>query len=76
MVSVGGLHYNVKVSDGSQPPLTFGLSLSESAGSRSLHRLLDLPACESKQGAQRGVCKVKGDPFSYVGAKPAGARRG
>jgi len=31
---------NVKVSDGSQPPLTFGLSLSESAGSRSLHRLV------------------------------------
>ena len=31
---------NVKVSGGSQPPLTFGLSLSESAGSRSLHRLV------------------------------------
>jgi len=27
-----------KVSDGSQPPMTFDLSLSESAGSRSLHR--------------------------------------
>jgi hypothetical protein len=31
---------NVKVSDGSQPPMTFDLSLSESAGSRSLHRLV------------------------------------
>jgi hypothetical protein len=29
---------NVKVSDGSQPPMTFDLSLSESAGSRSLDR--------------------------------------
>ena len=27
-----------KVSDGSQPPITFDLSLSESAGSRSLDR--------------------------------------
>jgi hypothetical protein len=31
---------NAKVSDGSQPPTTFDLSLSESAGSRSLHRLV------------------------------------
>ncbi len=31
---------NEKVSDGSQPPMTFDLSLSESAGSRSLHRLV------------------------------------
>jgi len=31
---------NEKVSDGSQPPVTFDLSLSESAGSRSLHRLV------------------------------------
>jgi hypothetical protein len=31
---------NAKVSDGSQSPMTFGLSLSESAGSRSLHRLV------------------------------------
>lgn len=31
---------NAKVSDGNQPPLTFDLSLSESAGSRSLHRLV------------------------------------
>ena len=30
---------NAKVSDGSQPPMTFDLSLSESAGSRSLNRL-------------------------------------
>ena len=29
---------NAKVSDGSQPPMTFGLSLSETAGSRSLDR--------------------------------------
>jgi hypothetical protein len=29
-----------KVSDGSQPPMTFDLSLSESAGSRSLDRLV------------------------------------
>jgi hypothetical protein len=28
------------VSDRSQPPMTFDLSLSESAGSRSLHRLV------------------------------------
>ncbi len=33
---------NVKVSDGSQPPLTFDLSPRESAGSRSLHRLVVL----------------------------------
>src|ERR1043165_7069852 len=32
---------NEKVSDGSQPPLVFDLSLSEPAGSRSLHRLVD-----------------------------------
>jgi len=31
---------NAKVSDGSQPPVTFDLSLSESAGSRSLNRLV------------------------------------
>jgi hypothetical protein len=31
---------NGKVSDGSQPPMTFDLSLSESAGSRSLDRLV------------------------------------
>jgi len=31
---------NGKVSDGSQPPMTFDLSLSGSAGSRSLHRLV------------------------------------
>jgi hypothetical protein len=31
---------NAKVSDGCQPPLTFDLCLSESAGSRSLHRLV------------------------------------
>jgi len=32
---------NAKVSDGSQPPMTFDLSLSESAGSRSLDRLVE-----------------------------------
>ena len=31
---------NAKVSDGSQPTVTFHLSLSESAGSRSLHNLV------------------------------------
>ncbi len=31
---------NAKVSDGSQPPMTLNLSLSETAGSRSLHRLV------------------------------------
>ena len=31
---------NAKVSDGSQPPMTWYLSVSESAGSRSLHRLV------------------------------------
>jgi hypothetical protein len=31
---------NAKVSDGSQPPMTFDLSLRESAGSRSLDRLV------------------------------------
>jgi hypothetical protein len=31
---------NVKVSDGSQPPMALNLPLSESAGSRSLHRLV------------------------------------
>jgi hypothetical protein len=31
---------NDKVSDGSQPPVTLDLSLSESAGSRSLDRLV------------------------------------
>jgi hypothetical protein len=33
---------NAQVSDGSQPPTTFDLALSESAGSRSLHRLVRL----------------------------------
>jgi hypothetical protein len=36
---------NVKVSDGSQPPMTFHLFLSESAGSRSLHRLVEPSRC-------------------------------
>jgi hypothetical protein len=31
---------NAKVSDGSQPPTSLNLSLSESVGSRSLHRLV------------------------------------
>jgi hypothetical protein len=31
---------NAKVSDGSQPSVTFDLSLSKSAGSRSLYRLV------------------------------------
>ena len=31
---------NAKVSDGSQPPMTLNSSLSESAGSRSLDRLV------------------------------------
>src|SRR5208282_4219281 len=31
---------NAKVSDGGQPPVTFELSLSETAGPRSLHRLV------------------------------------
>src|SRR5205814_4242382 len=31
---------NAKVSDGSQPLMTFDLSLNQSAGSRSLHRLV------------------------------------
>src|SRR5438128_755447 len=34
---------NNKVSDGSQPPMMFDLSLSESAGSRSLHRPVGFP---------------------------------
>ena len=33
---------NAKVSDGSQPPMMFDLSLSETAGSRSLDRLVRL----------------------------------
>jgi hypothetical protein len=33
---------NEKVSDRSQPPLTFDLSQRESAGSDSLHRLVEL----------------------------------
>ena len=33
---------NAKVSDGSQPPVTLDSSLSETAGSRSLHRLVGL----------------------------------
>ena len=32
--------HNEKVSDRSQPPMTLNLSLSESAGSRSLRRLV------------------------------------
>jgi hypothetical protein len=33
---------NAEVSDGSQPPMTFDLFLSKSAGSRSMHRLVGL----------------------------------
>src|ERR1035437_7466198 len=33
------------ISGGSQPPMTFDLSLSESAGSRSLHRLVERSRC-------------------------------
>ncbi|HXJ59650.1 MAG TPA: hypothetical protein VNU68_23655, partial [Verrucomicrobiae bacterium] len=42
---------NVKVSDESQPPVTLDLSLSETAGSRSLHRLVEL----SRYAAKRDV---------------------
>jgi hypothetical protein len=35
---------NAKVGDGSQPPVTFDLSLSESAGARSLDRLFSTNA--------------------------------
>ena len=43
---------NGKVSDGSQPPLTLDLSLSESAGSRSLDRLVRL--CVFEQSSRAG----------------------
>ena len=39
---------NEKVSDGSQPPMAFDLSLSESAGSRSLDRLLGFLSQQSR----------------------------
>jgi hypothetical protein len=37
---------NAKVGDRSQPPPTLNLSLSELAGSGSLHRLVRLSECE------------------------------
>src|SRR6266536_4001902 len=40
-------HLRGELSDGSQPPMTFDLSLSESAGSRSLHRLRHFLSCFS-----------------------------
>ena len=40
LLSYGDKWPNIKVSDGRQPPMTFGLSLSDSAASRSLHRLV------------------------------------
>src|ERR1039458_9600627 len=40
----GNLRPNGEVSDGSQPPTTFGLAPSESAGSRSLDRFVVLLA--------------------------------
>ena len=54
---------NVKVSDGSQPPLTFGLSLSESAGSRSLHRLVGPSRLRVQAGRPAGSVQSKGRPF-------------
>src|SRR6185503_10325681 len=42
---VGVVIPNAMVSDGSQPPKTLNLFLSESAGSRSLDRLVRLVAC-------------------------------
>ena len=42
VIVMGELRRTKKVSDGSQPPMTFDLSLSESAGSRSLDRLVRL----------------------------------
>jgi hypothetical protein len=36
---------NAKVSDGSQPPMTMNLSVSETAGPRSLHRLVERSHC-------------------------------
>ena len=49
---------NAKVSERSQPPMTFDLSLSESAGSGSLHRLFgmvlihSLPPCWRNNSAK------------------------
>src|SRR5258706_13433230 len=45
-----GVHWpNAKVSDRSQPPLMCHLTLSEAAGSGSLHRLVGLSVCGTCQ---------------------------
>ena len=49
--------HNAKVSDGSQPPMTFDLSLSESAGSRSLDRLV--PAIRNPWAKRRRPCVLR-----------------
>ena len=51
---------NAKVSDGSQPPLTFDLSLSESAGSRSLDRFVR--CCLQSQATQLSIPNADSSP--------------
>jgi hypothetical protein len=51
------LQLNVKVSDRGQPPLTLDFGLSESAGSRSLHRLVGMTGLMAGKW-QRGLGPV------------------
>src|ERR1039458_5902196 len=57
-----GLPLNVKVSDGSQPPMTLDLSLSESAGSRSLHRLVRLSPCYQQEHQAARLSSLQRNP--------------
>lgn len=59
---------NGEVSDGSQPPMTLNLSLSESAGSRSLDRLVELSRfAASTPVAPAGPAQPSTPPCPYCG---------
>src|ERR1035437_490813 len=64
---------NVKVSEGSHPPMTFDSSLSESAGSASLDRLVRCPLLPCPK-AQSAACPRQGPRETSLGIRLAARR--
>jgi hypothetical protein len=52
---------DAKASDGSQPAMTFGFSLNETAGSYSLDHLVGIPSSSIKRSLALGNAYVSGD---------------
>src|SRR5436190_23436592 len=61
-----------KVSDRSQPPLTFDLSLSESAGSDSLHRLVRHLLSFVDRRSIRSLLRSPASPYTRAVSTAAG----